>query len=129
MFDSDGRPLVPGMWATEFARLAFPGMKILHTSDLDKLAPVVFRAIHFNMVNWSSWVLPSEDLYPPRISRRAIGPHPALVEMATSVKSRVGVNDIHGDGAVLLVHRAPPAGRRLTNGVEFASALRKRGLE
>lgn len=128
MFDAEGKPLVPGMWAMEFARRAFPGMKIVHVGDLDRLAPIMFRAIHFNMVNWSSWVLPSEDLYPPRISRRAVGPHPTLMAMASTVKTSLGVDEAEGDRAVLLVQRQPPAGRRLTNSAEFATALQRRGL-
>eukprot|EP00928_Gymnodinium_smaydae_P087303 TRINITY_DN71582_c0_g1_i1.p1 TRINITY_DN71582_c0_g1~~TRINITY_DN71582_c0_g1_i1.p1 ORF type:complete len:530 (-),score=96.49 TRINITY_DN71582_c0_g1_i1:111-1700(-) len=128
MFSDDGSPLVPGAWALEFARHAMPAVRILHVSELLAQAPVLFRSVNFNLVNWGSWVLPSEDLYPPRISRRAVGPHPLLVGMPRTVKASLAVRDTDGDGAVLLIRRSAPAGRRLTNGDALAEALRSLGL-
>lgn len=130
MFGDDGSPLVPGEWATEFARQALPGMRITHTNALAARAPALFfRLVHFNLVNWASWILPSEDLYPPRISRRGVGPHPQLVAMPRAVKSGLGIREEEGDNAVLMVRRSAPAGRRLTNEGLLVEALQRRGVK
>lgn len=128
MLVADEVPLVPGMRAAGSARHAPPGRKLVHVNNLDKVALLVLPAVHFSMVIWPSRVLPSEDPYPPRTSRRAIGPHPASVAVASSGMPRLAVVGGAGDGAVLLVHRAPPAGRLFTYDGELASALRSRSL-
>lgn len=128
MLNSDGSPSVPGRWAEEFARHAFPRVRLTHADDLASQAPVIFRRLHFNLVNWASWILPSEDLHPPRISRKGVGPHPVLTLLPAAVKASIRVDESEGRGNVLLVRRAPPAGRRLTNEVAFGAAMRELGL-
>jgi len=125
MFGVDGKPLIPGIWAQEFLQLAFPGVKITHVDELAKDAPLIFHTLHINLVNWASWVLPSEDLYPPRISRRFIGPHPLLTLMPQAVKRALDIDEAEGDRAVLIVRRSPPAGRRLVNERELVEELRQ----
>jgi len=129
MFGNDATPLVPGPWALELMKHAFPGVRVLHAHDLAKASPVLFRRLHFNLVNWATWVLPSEDLQPPRISRRTIGPHPLLVLMPKAVKGSLGVNEAEGSRVVLFIRRNPPSGRRLTNEQAFVDALEALGLK
>eukprot|EP00747_Dinoflagellata_sp_TGD_P169927 gnl/TRDRNA2_/TRDRNA2_200166_c0_seq1.p1 gnl/TRDRNA2_/TRDRNA2_200166_c0~~gnl/TRDRNA2_/TRDRNA2_200166_c0_seq1.p1 ORF type:complete len:490 (+),score=80.90 gnl/TRDRNA2_/TRDRNA2_200166_c0_seq1:47-1516(+) len=129
MFGDDGSPLVPGNWATEFARHAMPYVHIMHEGMLAAQGPVMLRRVHFNLVNHASWVLPSEDLYPPRISRQGVGAHPVLMAMPRAVKVDLGIVDTEGRGGVLLVRRTPPAGRRLTNTGALADILRDDDIE
>ncbi|CAE7568280.1 eogt, partial [Symbiodinium sp. CCMP2456] len=113
----DGRFRIPGPWAAELARLAFPGIRFLHARELLAAlggGPTLFPQIHFNMVNWGSWVLPSEDLHPPRLARTLIGPHPDLRKLPSVVIRALGLSR-PSRLSVLLVQRLPPAGRRLAN--------------
>jgi len=126
MFDDGMSPLVPGRWAIEFVKHAFPAVRIAHSADISLHAPVLFKYLHFNLVNGTSWALPSEDLYPPRLSRRGIGPHPGLVAMSAAVKGSLGLRVGHRlRDEVLLIQRLPPAGRIILNEFEFIEALRR----
>merc|ERR1711865_1033342 len=44
-------------------------------------------------------------------------------------KTSLMVDESEGKGKVLFIRRSPPVGRRLSNDVEFLSALQERGLE
>lgn len=129
MFGTDGLPLIPGTWAEEFAQYAFPGMRITHVGHLAAQGPVLFRRLHFNLVNWGSWILPSEDLLPPRVSRHGVGPHPTLSALPMVVKASLNIDEAHSANRVLLIRRNPPAGRRLTNEAEFVEEMQANGLK
>ncbi|CAE7228893.1 unnamed protein product [Symbiodinium natans] len=121
------------------ARLAFPGIRFLHARELLFAlggGPVLFPHIHFNLVNWESWVLPSEDLHPPRLARTLIGPHPGLQQLpSTVIRSLRGLSSVSipsppgkrrehmASHTVLLIQRRPPAGRRLANEEQLLEGL------
>ncbi|CAJ1363140.1 unnamed protein product, partial [Effrenium voratum] len=122
MLTPEGRFRVPGHWASELVRLALPRVRLLHAAELGAGGPVLFRRLHFNLVNWSSWVLPSEDLHPPRL-RRLVGPHPTLQRLPWVVtKAALGLEDLE-EPYVLLLRRSRPAGRRLENEKELLEGL------